>query len=166
MPRWDDANEVFQLLQGMNLGELAAVHERAERLERDAAERLGVQAHVTGAAAMTLPSLTMSAMGTVTPPGGTGSAHAFGVTTWTGSAHGYAPPVPTPTDAVETLWQLIRPKSTQDALGISRDIRRWVLIVVFIVGGLKTPAILEAIQEEFQIDAVQEEVVDPTATIE
>lgn len=121
--------DLLDRLSRMSADELTALLVHLDNVERVAGAQLrgdgelSVAPNRSAEISQRLPALTQAARGSATNRGDIPAGSAAGTVTWMGSANGYAPPVQAP-DAVVSLWESIKPKSTDDALAIVRELRK------------------------------------------
>ncbi len=158
-PHGPAGDEIFRRVSVMSPGELAALAAHLQQVERAAIIELRAPVTLAPDSAYhthtsETVSITDSVSVTVTPGdvrSGSGAGH------WgpTGSAVGTSPP------AVTSLWDDIKPKSPQDALAVSAELRRWVIVFMLILGSAAvTPGLRAALQDAFvsSINALQEDL--------
>jgi len=163
-----DRAAVWQKVANLDAGELQELLVLIEMVERSAAAELSGEGTLTVAAATEstiaqhLPAIVQSVTATFSTswaveafprevqtdgtPAASGTAS--GATTWTGTASGYAPPIQS--EAVKSVWEAIKPASATDAVGYLQELRKWLLIILFIViGGAGTSDVFEALEKAF-----------------
>lgn len=175
-----DREEAFRLLRQMRPEDLAVVLAQLDSVERHAVEQgvvpqgygegtFGWKGSGTGHAP---PESTVvhpegipseAALGEVHVSTGTATVRvtAYATTSWSIEA---APTGPASSDAVASLWDLVKPKSTEDMVSIARELRLLVITLVLLFGAeAATPTVLAALQDAFAtaVDVVQEIAEDP-----
>lgn len=88
-----------------------------------------------------LPAIVQKATGTVY-----GAGHA--TVTLSASGKGYAPAIQS--EAVKSVWESIQPASATDAVAYLQELRKWVLIILFvIIGGASNEDVWNALENAF-----------------
>jgi hypothetical protein len=91
---------------------------------------------------------------------GTATAYGtgYGTITLHGSGTGYAPAIKS--EAVKSVWESIQPASATDAVAYLQELRKWVLIVLFVViGGASSEDVWNALENAFSfvVESVEDD---------